>query len=310
VASDFTVVLFQRQHFGNEPGTFDDIEPNVTFVGPTKSFSFDCPSVDPSETAFLTFQSRDVDHQRNVFQVNGVDVFGGLPASPARSAWTGNILLVEPRHRLRATGNLLQIESRNARGEGGNDIDDFIIDNVVIVYKTPDVPWALPATTGDLAAFVKTELLPSITNVSGSGATADPADQHNEYVLPTASQLASWRGVFQSLLAGSWGTAHLQARMISSTYNVVQFLDTPSSRTYYVLMEGVPPRQCSGRAFAVHSHGAAPRRAPRPDRPLGHARAEPRRGRGRDPGDISLRRDSFSDASVLMPRSSVLGLAC
>ncbi len=28
--------------------------------------------------------------------------------------------------------------------------------------------------------------------------------------------------------------------MISSTYNVVQFLDTPSGRTYYVLMEGVP----------------------------------------------------------------------
>lgn len=240
MASNFTVILFQRQHFGNTPGTFDDIEPNVTFVGPTKSFSFDCPSVDPSETAFLTFQSRDVDHQSNVFQVNGVDVFGGLPASPARNAWTGNILLVEPRHRLRATGNLLHIESRNARGEGGNDIDDFIIDNVVIVYKTPDLPWTLPATTGDLAAFVKTELLPSITNVSGSGATADPADQHNEYVLPTASQLASWRGVFQSLLAGSWGTAHLQARMISSTYNVVQFLDAPSSRTYYVLMEGVP----------------------------------------------------------------------
>ena len=28
--------------------------------------------------------------------------------------------------------------------------------------------------------------------------------------------------------------------MISSTYNVVQFLDTPTGRTYYVLMEGVP----------------------------------------------------------------------
>ena len=59
-------------------------------------------------------------------------------------------------------------------------------------------------------------------------------------MLPTASQLASWRAVFQSLLAGAWGTAHLQARMISSTYNVVQFLDTSTGRTYYVLMEGVP----------------------------------------------------------------------
>jgi hypothetical protein len=69
--------------------------------------------------------------------------------------------------------------------------------------------------------------MPSITNVKGSGDGADPADQHNEYVLPTASQLAAWRSVSRSLLAGSWGLAHLQARMISSTYNVVEFLDTP-----------------------------------------------------------------------------------
>ena len=67
-----------------------------------------------------------------------------------------------------------------------------------------------------------------------------PTTSTIEYVLPTASQLASWRAVFQSLLAGAWDSAHLQARMISSTYNVVQFLDTPTGRTYYVLMEGVP----------------------------------------------------------------------
>ena len=240
MATNFTVILFQRQHFGNEPGTFNDIEPNVPFAGSTKDFSFDCPGVNPSETAFLMFQSRDVDHQKNIFQVNGVDVFGGLPASPSRDAWNGNILLIEPHHQLRATGNVLHVESRNSSGGSGDDIDDFIIDNVVIVYKTADLSWALPTATGDFAAFLKTELLDSITTVSGSGSDANPDDQHNQYVLPTASQLASWRAVFQSLLAGAWGPAHLQARMISSTYNVVQFLDTPTGRTYYVLMEGVP----------------------------------------------------------------------
>ena len=97
-----------------------------------------------------------------------------------------------------------------------------------------------PAATGDFAAFLTTELLPSITNVRGSGSAAESADQHNEYVIPTASQLASWRAVFQSLIAGAWGPAHVQARVISSTYNVVEFLDTPTGRTYYVLMEGVP----------------------------------------------------------------------
>jgi hypothetical protein len=100
----------------------------------------------------------------------------------------------------------------------------------------------LPTATGDFSTFLKTELLPSITNVRGSGCTANSDDQHNEYIIPTASQLASWRAIFQSLIAGAWGTAHLQARMISSTYNVVEFLDTPTDRTYYVLMEGVPGR--------------------------------------------------------------------
>jgi hypothetical protein len=98
----------------------------------------------------------------------------------------------------------------------------------------------IPTATGDLAAFLIGELLPSIPPVSGSGSSANPAEQHNQYVLPTASQLASWRAVFQSLLAGAWGTAHLQARAISSTYNVVHFLDTSTSRIYYLLMEGVP----------------------------------------------------------------------
>ena len=240
MATNFTVILFQRQHFGNQPRIFNDIEPDVPFAGSTKDFAFDCPGINPSETAFLIFQSRDVDHRRNIFQINGVGVLGGLPASPARDAWNGNILLIEPRHQLRATGNVLHVESRNSSGGPGDNIDDFIIDNVVIMYKIPDFPWTLPAATGDFAAFLSKELLPSIPNVRGSGRDANPADQHNQYVLPTASQLASWRAVFQSLLAGALGPAHRLARMISSTYNVVQFLDTPTGRTYYVLMEGVP----------------------------------------------------------------------
>ena len=280
MATNFTVILFQRQHFGNEPGTFNDIEPNVPFAGSTKDFSFDCPGVYPSETAFLMFQSRDVDHQRNIFQLNGVDVFGGLPASPARDAWNGNILLIEPHHQLRATANVLHVESRNSSGTGGDDIDDFIIDNVVIMYKIPDFSWTLPAATGDFAVFLTKELLDSIPKVSGSGSGAERADQHNQYVLPTRSQLASWRTVFQSLLAGAWGPAHIQARMISSTYNVVHFLDTPTGRTYYVLMEGVPgqipapvdhpsgsvtitepPADCTRRGWGTYVFAAQPQRA-------------------------------------------------
>ena len=136
MASHFTVILFQRQHFGDEPGTFSDIEPQVPFVGPMKNFLFDCPNVDPGESAFLMFQSRDVDHQRNVFQINGVGIFGGLPVSPSRDTWNSNILLVEPRHGLQEIGNVLHVESRDSSGGSDGDIDDFIIDNVVIDYKT------------------------------------------------------------------------------------------------------------------------------------------------------------------------------
>jgi hypothetical protein len=240
MATSYTVVLFSRQHFGNQARTFDDIEPGVAFVGAAKDFPFDCPGINTAEAAFLMFQSRDVDHQQNIFSINGVDVFGALPASPARNAWNGNVLLVERHHQLKATGNVLRVEARRSDGGSDGDVDDFILDNIVIVYKTLDVVAQLPIASGDLGAFLTSELIDSINNVRGTGSRPNTEDQHNEYVLPTPGQLASWREVFRSLLAGDWGQAHAQAQLISSTYNVVQFFDTPSDRIHYVLMEGVP----------------------------------------------------------------------
>jgi hypothetical protein len=139
MATDFTIIQFQRQHFGDEPGSFNDIEPAVPFVGPAKDFVFDCPKVDPNDTALLLFQSRDVSHATNVFHVNGIQVFGGLPVSPSRDTWNGNVLLLERHHGLRATGNVLHVESRNTNGGADGDIDDFMIDNIVIQYKTMEL---------------------------------------------------------------------------------------------------------------------------------------------------------------------------
>jgi hypothetical protein len=146
MAMNFTIILFQRQHFGDEPDHFDFLGPNVPpFVGSTKDFSFNCPNVNPRETAVLMFQSLGVVAPTNVLQINGIDVFGGLPVADLEphahigqeervqllkaQTWSGNIMLVEPRHKLKAADNIMHIESR------GND---FIIDNVVIVYKTVD----------------------------------------------------------------------------------------------------------------------------------------------------------------------------
>ncbi len=158
MAGDYTVIFRQRRHFGNQPGVFNDIEPGVPFVGAALNFSFDCPNIDSTETAVLMFQSRDVDHSRNVLTINEIDVFGGLPASPNRNTWNGNILLVERHHGLKEFGNTLHVESRTASGASEGDIDDFIIDNLVIEYKTQPFAEGTDVTAqlnAKLAALVK-----------------------------------------------------------------------------------------------------------------------------------------------------------
>lgn len=116
----------------------------------------------------------------------------------------------------------------------------------------PPAPPTQPAATGDLAAFVHNELIPSIRNVSGSGSGADPNDQRNEYILPTTGQLAAWRTVFERIVAGDYAGAHHLAKSISVTYNLVQYTDTVTGRRYQVLMEGVPG---AIPAAAAHSTG-------------------------------------------------------
>lgn len=134
MSADFTIVIPVRQGFGNEPGYLRSIEPNVPFVGPTKDFTFPCPNVNANEAAVLMFQSRDVDSSKNIITINNNPVAGGIPVSPNKVTWNGNVMLI-------ATGvlranNELHIEARNTSGGGGGDIDDFILDNVVVMYKT------------------------------------------------------------------------------------------------------------------------------------------------------------------------------
>ena len=140
IGTGFTVILSVRQHFGNEPNYLRDVEPGLPFVGATKDFHFDCPKIEPGADAVLMFQTRDVDHDKNVMQINPVTaeqptVFGGIPVSPSKDTWNGNIMVIR-RDVLRETNNVLHIESRTSSGGSGGDIDDFIIDNVVVLYKT------------------------------------------------------------------------------------------------------------------------------------------------------------------------------
>jgi IgA Peptidase M64 len=128
---NYTVIENVRQHFGDEP----DFLPG-SFVGQQKNFSFDCPSINVSEVAVLMFQSLHVTHTRNVFQINGETVSGDLPTNADdRDAWAGQVLLIRP-NVLRRAGNVLHVESRTDSGGTSGDIDDFVIDNVVVFYKT------------------------------------------------------------------------------------------------------------------------------------------------------------------------------
>jgi hypothetical protein len=130
VPLDFTVIFFSRQHFGDNPNQSDI---PGTFVGQAKDYSFDCPKLIAGETAFLLFQSMAVISPDNVFQINGVDVWGGLPANLPLS-WFLNVVLVESRHQLRTTGNVLHVESQPYVGSEGR-LNDFVLDNMVIAYK-------------------------------------------------------------------------------------------------------------------------------------------------------------------------------
>ena len=92
MATEFTVIFFQRQHFGDEPNFFNFLGPHVPpFVGLTKDFQFNCPDINPRETAVLMFQSLGVVAQTNVLQINGgrpvrevVTIVKAIPAGAAR----------------------------------------------------------------------------------------------------------------------------------------------------------------------------------------------------------------------------------
>jgi hypothetical protein len=139
MSSDFVVIVNVRQHYGNEQGMFGS---ELTFAGNNKDFSFDCPAIDPQAPAVLLFQTRDVDNETNFFNVNGRDIPGGIPRSAARDDWNANVALVGAGW-LRETDNVLQIGARDERGSLLGNLDDFLIDNVVLFYRTRGRPGVL-----------------------------------------------------------------------------------------------------------------------------------------------------------------------
>ena len=202
------------------------------------------------------------------------------PSSPARDAWNGNILLIEPHHQLKATGNVLHVESRNSRGQTGGDIDDFIIDNVVIVYKMPDVSCDAPLGHRR-SRGLRQDRAPAVDHeregLRRHGGPGRPAQRIRAPDGVPAGRVARRLPQPARRLLGPG--AHLQAQQISSTYNVVQFLDTPSGRTY-LRPHGRRARPDPGAA--THPLGRDHHRSRRPHAPrLGNLLSSMRSRSGR-----------------------------
>jgi hypothetical protein len=118
-----------RQHFGDE----EDILPGA-WAGSAHDYVFDTRGIDVDEPAHLFFQARHVGNEHNVFTVNGQSIAGGVPVTSGDDGWAGQVMHISPRV-LKPAGNLLRVEARNEDGGAGGDIDDFVLDNAVVLYS-------------------------------------------------------------------------------------------------------------------------------------------------------------------------------
>lgn len=164
MATDFTVIEAVRQHFGDDPrgGLPDDgrrdrgelwSAGDIPYVGLAKDFPFRCPSIDGSQWAVLQFLTFGVSYD-NILRINGADVPGGITSGPVFTdvsphvpLWNSEFQLIEPG--LLGDENVLHIES--VADPTGN-YDDFVVDNVVIWFKTKEAKPGTRPTIGGAEA--------------------------------------------------------------------------------------------------------------------------------------------------------------
>jgi hypothetical protein len=149
MALDFTIVTDVRQRFGDYARGERESPPEAdTRIGLERSFAFRCPSVDRKQFAILLFQTLGV-AVRQGLEINGQTIFGGIAPSldPAArilgpraespedrttlGTWNGHVMLIHPG--VLQENNILRIRAAEATAAS---IDDFLVDNVVVVFKT------------------------------------------------------------------------------------------------------------------------------------------------------------------------------
>ena len=132
--ANFRYIINTRKHLGDDPAALEG-----TFVGDDLEITFDLPLLYPipfvTERAVLMLQTRGVTVNCNVIKINGVDVSSALRAHDDDS-WHTQIGEVPP-NVLKSGSNTLQIAARNESCGVGGNLDDFVVDNVVILYRKP-----------------------------------------------------------------------------------------------------------------------------------------------------------------------------
>jgi hypothetical protein len=137
MASDFTVIRAVRARFGDSTGDLAG-EKGAPNLGVATNLPFDCPKLNANEMAVLQFESTDVTVDANVMSINGRPLSAPLRKSTGFAdtvRWTANLVLID-KGVLKPTGNLLHVEARTDTGGTTGNRDDFILDNIVVFYKT------------------------------------------------------------------------------------------------------------------------------------------------------------------------------
>jgi len=124
--ANFRIIISSSVHLGDS-GVGDDHE-----------VTFSAPGVDASKTAILLLRTRGVEFNKNVITINGVAIGNALvPRSAEHGAEFFSEIGIVPANTLTATNNKLYIGARNEDGGLSGNLDDFDVDNVVLVYKQP-----------------------------------------------------------------------------------------------------------------------------------------------------------------------------
>src|SRR5262249_19843890 len=131
-SANYVYIVAGNQHFGDDPAAFGG---NGVFRGDDFDYTFNAPGVDPSKRAVLMLWNLNVDNHCNVVTINGTSISGALVAQVSNE-WATRIGEV-PAGVLKATGNVLHIGARNTSCTVGGNLDDFMIDNVVLLYQKP-----------------------------------------------------------------------------------------------------------------------------------------------------------------------------